>query len=386
MRGMTRLLYSLLLQYPAYFLTIILLPRKSWNETSGLIDFGPLIYWALQWLNFWILTVACILYWKTRDDAPRQFYAMVVLWLFCVIFALPKYERSGYDKKFGVYHYIRYTIDNYHFDHFIYFKLKSERTFDNITLKKGTKVHLNEDGTLKSAELVEPHQVGELWIEGDLKIYESGVIEKITLSRAAEIHGYPCAPGLVEFYEDAELVEFTLSAPHLFGQVKIPAGVSVRLSGGNLWRAQARTPVDIQGIHFAGEDHSIYFFPSGKIKSGYLAIDSTLSGFPLEGGMLFEFNEKGELMNGWLTKKYVIFGIPVIRKFEFTEDRKHLKSVTLAEDHTIQGFPISAGEYVEFHENGMLRHTVVSRPVTYRGHRFEVGEDVFLDEEGNIQR
>lgn len=378
--------FGLLLLYPATFLTVVLLPRKMLQDGGGgLINFMPLIYWALQWLNFWLLTAASILLWKDRQIQPSwPFYAALGLWLFCVIFALPKYEQSGWKKQFGIYHYVRFTLENYHFNHHVYFSLKEKKTLGDITLEEGTRVYLNDDKSLRSAELSTPHEIRGMLLTGSFSLSDQGWIEKAVLARDALIGGYPCGPGPVEFYREGDPDRFNLGKPYKFGSRELPPGVTVRLSKGILWRVEAPEPIRLDGILFAGGMSAIYFYPSGRIETGYLAEDSAINGFPLEKEMLFGLSEKGEVMHGWLTEKKMIGSVPVRGQFAFHKGRNHLKMATLAADHVIQGLPIARGEIVEFHESGKMKRVRIARSAVYEGQAFRAGDTIWFAEDGAI--
>lgn len=160
------------------------------------------------------------------------------------------------------------------------------------------------------------------------------------LSALAEIRGYPCAAGYAWFFADGKLALCFVSREAAFGVVKVP------------------------------EKSMIYLGRDGSPRFVFLAHDATLNGYLCRGSghdystALFP---SGRLKTCWLAAESVVDGVP----------------------STCAGFVadvFGGGVETDFHENGKLKTCEVSRDFAIDGHTFHQGDHIHLDTSGRLEQ
>jgi hypothetical protein len=140
-----------------------------------------------------------------------------------------------------------------------------------------------------------------------------------TLNQPTEIQGYQCASGATWFYADGHLKECAVARDTAFGVAVAPAGSWINLT--QLGKPDFLFLVrdtDVAGYTCRGgnrvlgptEGAMTGFYPSGKLKSCWLAADREIQGVPCAGSSMFSgksdvrFSESGKLQACKLAKDY----------------------------------------------------------------------------------
>jgi len=158
------------------------------------------------------------------------------------------------------------------------------------------------------------------------------------LSVPTEIQGYPCAAGYAWFFADGRLSSCFVSRETTFGEVNAP------------------------------EKSWIYLGHNGNPRFVFLAHDATINGYPCRGGghdYSTAVYPSGKLKTCWLAADSVVDGVPCMRA-GFTAD------------------VFGSGVETDFHENGRLKLCKLSRDVTIDGHAFRQGDHIHFDASGRI--
>jgi hypothetical protein len=158
------------------------------------------------------------------------------------------------------------------------------------------------------------------------------------LKAAQEIQGYLCAPGYAWFFADGSLESCSLARESPFGEVTAPEKSWITLTPEGaprlLWLPQDGKVKGYLSRGGAGEhSYSVALYPSGKLKTIWLAADTTVN------------------------------GVPCMR-------------ATFAAD------VFGGGVETDFHENGKLKACKAAGTVTIDGHAFRRGDHVRLDVNG----
>jgi hypothetical protein len=158
------------------------------------------------------------------------------------------------------------------------------------------------------------------------------------LSVPIEIQGYPCAAGYARFFDDGKLSSCFVSRETAFGQVTIPEKSMIFLGHDGTPRfVFLAHDADVNGYlcRGGGHDYSTALYPSGKLKTCWLAADSTVDGVPC--------------MRAGFTAD--VFGGGV--ETDFYENGK-LKTCKLSRDFTIDSHAFREGNHVHLNTSGRL--------------------------------
>jgi hypothetical protein len=158
------------------------------------------------------------------------------------------------------------------------------------------------------------------------------------LKTPQEIQGYPCAAGYAWFFDDGTLSSCFVSRQTSFGELTIPPKAWIQLTAeGRPWYVFLGQNVTIKGYPARGQGHdfSTALYPSGKLKTLWLAADTVIDGVPcMEAGFFAD-----------------VFGGGV--ETDFHENGK-LERCKLARDITIQGRAFHRGDHIRLDNNGKL--------------------------------
>jgi hypothetical protein len=131
-----------------------------------------------------------------------------------------------------------------------------------------------------------------------------------TLKQPQQISGYPCAKGYAWFYPGGKLASCFLAQDADFGVARAPAGSWIRLDADGhtrtlqLVRDTRIGPYTCRGgnrLLGPSEGATTDFYPSGKLRTCWLAADQDVQGVPCAGSTMFsgnsvvEFYESGKL-------------------------------------------------------------------------------------------
>lgn len=143
-----------------------------------------------------------------------------------------------------------------------------------------------------------------------------------SLPQPTVIQGFPCAKGYAWFFADGQLQNCTVTREMPFGEITIPAGSWITLTEDgkpNFVQMPHDAPVlgmQCQGGGWLGpsEGSVVALYPSGKLKSCFLAGDQTVQGVPCSHGGFFStvsgpdpgviFYESGKLRQCRLTADF----------------------------------------------------------------------------------
>jgi hypothetical protein len=118
--------------------------------------------------------------------------------------------------------------------------------------------------------------------------------ERRKLARETVIQGYPCAKGYAWFHPGGSLDSCTVAQEVAFGEARIPAGSIIGLTpDGKPKNVRMSHDAAIRGWIFQGggplgaaEGSMVAFYPSGRLREGFLAGDQTIDGVPCAHGGL----------------------------------------------------------------------------------------------------
>lgn len=121
-------------------------------------------------------------------------------------------------------------------------------------------------------------------------------VERRTLNRPTEIHGYTCAAGYAWFYADGRLDRCTLSGELVIGEAHVPAGSIIVLdASGGLKYVQLVRDTKLSGVVCRGggalgtaEGATTLLYRDGRPELCWLAGDQIVQGVPCKdaGGFL----------------------------------------------------------------------------------------------------
>jgi hypothetical protein len=137
------------------------------------------------------------------------------------------------------------------------------------------------------------------------------------LPAPTEIEGWPCDKGYVWYNPDGHLRSCELSHACAFGEAHVPTGSHIYLtSDGKPEFVFLRSDTRILGLlcRGHGHDYSTAFYPSGKLKTCWLAGDQEVQGTPCMGAGFFadifgggvgvHFHENGKLRTCKLSRNF----------------------------------------------------------------------------------
>jgi hypothetical protein len=178
-------------------------------------------------------------------------------------------------------------------------------------------------------------------LAGGLALNEGATRDVTTrrdLKSVTEIQGYSCAAGYAWFFTDGTLASCFVSRASAFGGIEVPAKSWIQLTR------------------------------DGRPRFVFLAQDAAVNGFRCRGGghdFSTALYPTGELRTCWLAEDSVVDGVPCMRA-GFIAD------------------VFGGGVEVDFHSNGRLRRCKVSREFRYGGRVFAKGDHIVLDENGSM--
>jgi len=158
------------------------------------------------------------------------------------------------------------------------------------------------------------------------------------LKSPEEIQGYACAPGYAWLFNDGRLASCTVSRETAFGEITIPAGSEIFLTA------------------------------EGHPRSVFLAHDSRVSGYLCRGGKRAwstALYPSGKLKTCWLADDAVVDGLPCMRA-GFVAD------------------VFGGGAETDFREGGRLKGCKLSRDFTPGDRFFHRGDHIRLDAGGKL--
>src|SRR5664279_4599087 len=141
------------------------------------------------------------------------------------------------------------------------------------------------------------------------------------LSIPTEIQGYPCAAGYAWFFADGKLASCFVSRETAFGEVTVPEKSIIYLGHDGtphfVFLAHD-AKVDGYVCRGGGHDYSTALYPSGRLKTCWLAADSVVDGVPcmragftadvFGGGVATDFHEHGKLKTCKLSRDFKLDG------------------------------------------------------------------------------
>jgi hypothetical protein len=159
---------------------------------------------------------------------------------------------------------------------------------------------------------------------------------RIELKTVTSMQGYSCAAGYAWMFPDGKLASCTLSRESKFGEITVPEKSMIYLSGDGdprfVFLAHTAT-IHGYACRGGGQDFSTALYPSGALKTCWLATDTLVDGIPcMQAGFFAD-----------------VFG---------------------------------GGVETQFFENGKLKTCKLSHEVELAGHTFKKGDHVRLDPTG----
>jgi len=158
------------------------------------------------------------------------------------------------------------------------------------------------------------------------------------LKSSEEFQGYSCAPGFAWFFNDGRLANCTVSRETAFGEITIPAG------------------------------SEIFLAPDGRPRSVFLAHDARVNGYLCRGGKRAwstALYPSGKLKTCWLAEDTVVDGVPCMRA-GFVAD------------------VFGGGAATDFQEDGRLRACKLARDFKLGDRVFRRGDHIRLDAAGKL--
>jgi hypothetical protein len=168
-------------------------------------------------------------------------------------------------------------------------------------------------------------------------------LTRTRLSAPSDVQGYPCAAGYAWLFFDGRLRECAVSRETKFGEIAVPTGSWINLTHN-------------------GDPDTVFLAHDTPI-NGYLCKGSGLPG-PIEGASTALY-PSGKLKTCWLASDTVVDGIGCAH-------------ASMMED----AFGGGSGTY--FHENGRLQACKLSRGAVIDGHAFNQGDHIRLDASGKL--
>jgi hypothetical protein len=153
-------------------------------------------------------------------------------------------------------------------------------------------------------------------------------------------------------------------------------------------RKKLAEPEDIQGV-LCAEGYA-WMHKAGGLGSCALSEDGQVAGVDLPAGTTVFFNEDGEFDYCWLSRPTLIQGFECKGHGHSTMTGFYpsgrLKYFWPPENLVVDGVPCKTTGFqsVSLHENGRLRMCRLSEAATIQGRAFQAGEDIALDENGNL--
>ena len=159
---------------------------------------------------------------------------------------------------------------------------------------------------------------------------------RIELKTVTSMQGYSCAAGYAWMFPDGKLASCTLSRESKFGEITVPEKSMIYLSGDGdprfVFLAHTAT-IHGYACRGGGQDFSTALYPSGALKTCWLATDTLVDGIPcMQAGFFAD-----------------VFG---------------------------------GGVETQFYDNGKLKTCKLPREVELAGHTFKKGDHVRLDPTG----
>lgn len=170
-------------------------------------------------------------------------------------------------------------------------------------------------------------------------------LTRTRLGSPTEVQGYPCAAGYAWLFFDGRLLECAVSREIRFGEIGIPAGSRINLTRG-------------------GDPDSV-FLAHGTSINGYVCKGRGLPG-PTEGASTALY-PSGKLKTCWLASDTVVDSVPCAHASMLSD-----------------AFGGDSGTYL--HENGRLQSCKLSRSFTREGHAVRQGDRIRLDVNGKLAR
>ena len=152
-----------------------------------------------------------------------------------------------------------------------------------VVLPAGSKFSLGYSSKVDSAT------VGEQWVSGNVKLSKGTAVsfgrlhqvEKVRVTTlGSSIAGFNVALGRYSFYSNKVPKSVTLSSAATVGKLSLPAGTTVNFFATSLISMVsqgkgANVNIEVDGRKFT---NSVYFFSSGRVKTGYLKDNENYNG------------------------------------------------------------------------------------------------------------
>lgn len=271
----------------------------------------------------------------------------------------------------------------------------------------------------KSVALAEPELLGDkimyrLPIKKDLQFYPSGRLKTCVLAYDTQLDGktYPQRSWIRLKDEDGNRVAIGVQKAMLDGVEKDVAEVDGKLftlvafyPSNNLKFAKPLNPYIWKGIRFFDPDYvkTVDFYDSenpeistGPLEGVQYIPWSLAQGTAVERKTISckntaDFYFGGAIYSCYLAEAVTLNGITFENptsynrlSFYETPEGSPVKSGVLKDEQKIQGFLLSGA--IELYPNGKLKHCICSKTQTVRGIKYQSGDRLSFDENGNITR
>lgn len=183
---------------------------------------------------------------------------------------------------------------------------------NTLLLPNGSEVSFYPSGKFMSGTLAGCAPVGRMSVTGKTGFFENGLLAAARLCEAAVVDGLTLArDSAVTFFASGRLQGGVLAQETQIGETRFPAGTAlsfVETESGKRdrtpappgWRLDCATPpVDllIRGIAYLAS-FPICFYPSGRVRTGTLAMHTVLDGILYQRGKLIAFDERSGAVRG----------------------------------------------------------------------------------------
>ncbi len=273
--------------------------------------------------------------------------------------------------------------------------LREDRRIDGLLLKAGTKVEVRAHGMLVEATLGAEQEVLGQRLPAGTRVsfrHEPGgapALDLLHLPRPWEIRGVPCDRGRVSFFENGALYEAWLARRCEFDGIPCEAEDLGFHRNGRLARASVGRGTVLAGLPCAGP---VRFDEEGRVEALTLARDFEVNGVWLGEGTTVRFHPSGRVRQGMLARETTFggFGEVLAEKratVTFREDGG-VHQVALKPFHPdIHGLPVAGGEggWVELTPGGRIGSLVLGRDWTLGEVPVPRGCRVWLDASGRVR-
>lgn len=225
---------------------------------------------------------------------------------------------------------------------------KDTKSLRPVQIAAGSRVELDSQSKLQSVELAEVWRDGELRVEagGELTFNDAHQVGGITFSKnGGQVGQFVVGQGNVRLYPSGFPKAIVLAKNATLGKISVPAGANIEFFASTKIKQIAapegsNMSFTIEGLNMTRE---ISFYENGKMKRGYLLETIVYGGV------------KVASLNRCLELRFARSGGEGNTcAVTFYEDGKSFESGVLAENATVQGRELTAGQPVEFDETGKL--------------------------------